>query len=85
MLFNCDCWVLKVYRKLYGLDNLDIAGENDGHRDDEAKHVDVEDIGHVHHWVLASYIPFNTTTGTGTFETYWKPTTILASHGDCSC
>ena len=59
--FYCDFWVLNVYRELYGLDNLDITGENDGHRDDEAKHVDKEDKGHVFHWVLVSYIPLNTT------------------------
>ena len=51
-----------TYRELDGLDNLDIAGEDDGHGDDEAKHVDVEDIGDVKHGVNASSIPFNTTT-----------------------
>ena len=61
MVFNWDYWVLNIHRELYGLDNLDIASENDGHRDDEAKHVDVEDIAHVHHGVWASYIPFNAT------------------------
>ena len=48
-----------TYRGLDGLDNLDIAGEDDGQGDDEAKHVDEEDIGDVKHWVNASPIPFN--------------------------
>ena len=68
MLPSHDFSVLIVYCEPYGLDNLDIAGENDGNRKGEAEHVDVEDIGHVHHGVLARPIPFNTTAVTDKFS-----------------
>ena len=58
------------YCELYGLDNLDIAGDNDGHRKDETKHVDIEDISPVHHRVLARSIPFNAAAVTDKVKSY---------------
>ena len=47
--------------KLDGLDDLQIAGEDDGEGDNEPKHVDVEHIGNVHGVVLPSAHPLDPT------------------------
>ena len=44
-------------------DNLKIAIEDDDHRENEAKEVDVKDVCHVHPWILSRTSPLDTTTG----------------------
>ena len=44
-----------------GLDDLKIAGGDDGKGDNETKHVDVEDVGNVHGVVLPSPHPLDPT------------------------
>ena len=43
-------------------DNLEIAVEDDGHRENKSKEVDVEDVCHVHPRILSGTCPFDTTT-----------------------
>ena len=43
------------------LDYLEVRGEDDCERNDEAKHVDEEDVGHVDLLVLSYAIPLHAT------------------------
>ena len=50
-----------VYLQFDGLNDLKIAGEDDSKGEDEATHVDVEDIGNVHDMVLPGAHPLHPT------------------------
>ena len=54
---------MQSHLELDSLDNLSIATEDDDHRQNEAKQVDVEDICHVHPWILSGSSPFDSATG----------------------
>ena len=53
---------VKYYNlELECLDYLEIGGDNDGERDDEAKDINEEDIAHMKVFILASTTPLDTT------------------------
>ena len=60
------------YLLFYGLNGLKIAGEDDSKGEDEATHVDVEDIGNFHNVVLPGTHPLHPTVACPFFSESWS-------------